>query len=151
MQDARRDVKGLLTRGALLQGLAASNVLGMVPAEVRSLYDLLLQDNFSPLDMCTRLAPLLAKLPELGGAAAQAGLSAHCPIKVLAYERYLGSLKTSAILRLLRQLSEAYSVMSVSSLAAMVPFATFGEVEAVVVDAVKYDYLQVRQARQARA
>ncbi len=35
------------------------------------------------------------------------------------------------------------SVMRISELAALVPFYTFAEVEAVVVDAVKHDYLQV--------
>lgn len=33
--------------------------------------------------------------------------------------------------------------MRISELAALVPFYTFAEVEAVVVDAVKHDYLQV--------
>jgi hypothetical protein len=36
-----------------------------------------------------------------------------------------------------------YSTMQISSLAELVPFATFSEVEAIIVDAVKYDYLQV--------
>lgn len=81
--------------------------------------------------------PLYHELPRVSTRSTRA--CAYAP-------RYLTSLKTSAILRLLRQLSEAYSVMSVSSLAAMVPFASFGEVEAVVVEAVKYDYLQVRIA-----
>ena len=49
-----------------------------------------------------------------------------------------------AILRLLKQLSEVYSTLKISSLSAMVPFATFAEIEAVIVDAVRYDYLQVR-------
>ena len=50
-----------------------------------------------------------------------------------------------AILRLLKQLGEVYSTIKISNLAAMVPFATFGEVEAIIVDAVRYDYLQVRE------
>ncbi len=54
------------------------------------------------------------------------------------------SLKQITVLRLLKQLSEVYSTMKVSELAVLVPFATFSEVEAIIVDAVKYDYLQVR-------
>ena len=50
------------------------------------------------------------------------------------------------MLRLLKQLTEVYSTLKISSLAAMVPFATMGEIEAIIVDAVRYDYLQVRQA-----
>jgi len=50
----------------------------------------------------------------------------------------------AAVLRLLKQLSEVYSSMHIKEVAALVPFMEFGDVEAVVVDAVKYDYLQVR-------
>lgn len=50
------------------------------------------------------------------------------------------------MLRLLKQLTEVYSTLKISSLAAMVPFATMGEIEAIIVDAVRYDYLQVREA-----
>ena len=49
-----------------------------------------------------------------------------------------------AILRLLKQLSEVYSTLKISSLATLVPFATFGEIESVIVDAVRHNYLQVR-------
>jgi translation initiation factor 3 subunit A len=48
-----------------------------------------------------------------------------------------------AVLRLLKQLSEVYSTMRISTLAELVPFMPFGDVESVVVDAVKSDYLQV--------
>ena len=49
------------------------------------------------------------------------------------------------MLRLLQQLSQVYSVMRVASLAALVPFFSFGEVEQLIVDAVKHNYLHVRQ------
>ncbi len=48
-----------------------------------------------------------------------------------------------SVLRLLKQLSEVYSSMKISALEALVPFMPFSEVEAVLVDAVKCDYLQV--------
>lgn len=48
-----------------------------------------------------------------------------------------------SVVRLMKQLSEVYSTMKIGSLATMVPFASFGEVEAIVVDAVKSDFLQV--------
>jgi translation initiation factor 3 subunit A len=48
------------------------------------------------------------------------------------------------VLRLLKQLSEVYSSMHISEVGKLVPFMSFSDVEAVVVDAVKYDYLQVR-------
>ena len=49
-----------------------------------------------------------------------------------------------AILRLLKQLSEVYSTLKISSLATLVPCSTVAEIEGVIVDAVRYDYLQVR-------
>ncbi len=52
-----------------------------------------------------------------------------------------------AVLRLLKQLSEVYSSMRISALEQLVPFMAFSEVEAVLVDAVKCDYLQVNLGR----
>lgn len=52
-----------------------------------------------------------------------------------------------AVLRLLQQLSQVYSVMRVASLAALVPFFTFNEVEQLIVEAVKHNYLHVRAAQ----
>jgi len=51
-----------------------------------------------------------------------------------------------AVLRLLKQLSEVYSTMRITTLAELVPFMPFSEVEGVVVDAVKSDYLQVSRS-----
>lgn len=48
-----------------------------------------------------------------------------------------------AVLRLLRQLQDVYSNMKISALAELVPFATLGEIETIIVDAVKFRYLQV--------
>ena len=48
-----------------------------------------------------------------------------------------------AVLRLLQQLGQVYSVMKIDSLKALVPFMNFGEVEAVIVDAVKNEFIQV--------
>lgn len=50
------------------------------------------------------------------------------------------------MLRLLRQLQDVYSTMRISALAALVPFCSLGEVEAIIVDAVKYRFLQASGA-----
>ena len=47
---------------------------------------------------------------------------------------------------MLRQLSEVYSCMNISSLAALIPFMSFSEVEQLVVEAVKHGYLQVHSS-----
>ena len=52
-----------------------------------------------------------------------------------------------AVLRLLKQLSEVYSTMRISALAQLVPFMPFSDVEGIVVDAVKNNYLQVSAVR----
>jgi hypothetical protein len=48
-----------------------------------------------------------------------------------------------AVLRVLHQLSQVYSVMKIDSLAALIPFFSSSEVEQLLVDAVKHGYLQV--------
>ena len=73
-------------------------------------------------------------------------MSPASPVKDINMAQYVASLKQVAVVRLLKQLSDVYSTMKISDLAQLVPFAEFGDVEAGVVDAVKYDYLQVSLA-----
>ena len=86
------------------------------------------------------MTPLLEKLNEL----TSSQMSPASPIKEVTLSRYVSDLKQVAVLRLVKQISEVYSSLQVSSLAAMVPWASFGEVESLIVDAVRHDYLQVR-------
>lgn len=48
-----------------------------------------------------------------------------------------------AVLRLLQQLGQVYSVMKIDSIKSLIPFLNFGEVEAIIVDAVKSEFIQV--------
>ena len=66
-------------------------------------------------------------------------------------EQYAASLQQVAVLRLLQQLSQVYSVMRVDSLEALVPFMGFSDVEQLIVDAVKHDFLQVGSLQPALA
>lgn len=136
--DKRVDTKNILTRSALVSSINSMNLLAMVPAEVRSTWELLTSE-FNPLELCAKLSPLLDSM-----AALNSGMSAASPVKDLHMDQYTKPLKQAAVLRLLKQLSEVYSSMHIKEVAALVPFMEFGDVEAVVVDAVKYDYLQVR-------
>ena len=54
-----------------------------------------------------------------------------------------------AVLRLLKQLSQVYSVMKIERLKQLIPFMNFGQVEAIIVDAVKNEFIQVSQIRAA--
>lgn len=49
-----------------------------------------------------------------------------------------------AVLRLLKQLTQVYSVMKIERLKQLIPFMNFGQVEAIIVDAVKNEYIQVK-------
>lgn len=44
---------------------------------------------------------------------------------------------------MLKQLSQVYSVMKIDRLKELIPFLNFGQVEAIIVDAVKNEYIQV--------
>ncbi len=58
--------------------------------------------------------------------------------------QYAASIRHVAVLRLLAQLGGVYATMRIPALEKMVPFMPFGEVETVIVDAVKFRYLQAR-------
>eukprot|EP00775_Hariotina_reticulata_P001959 gene1959-2286_t len=138
-QEKERTIRmSILTRSALLASINSMNLLSLVSPEVVATYELLTSE-FNPLELCEKLDPLLAAVQGIGSP-----MSAASPVKDLAMAQYVSSLKQVAVLRLLKQLSEVYSTMHIKELAALVPFMSFGDVEAVVVDAVKYDYLQVR-------
>ena len=69
-------------------------------------------------------------------------LAGASPIEQVSLKQYSKSLQRVAVLRLLQQLSHVYSVMKIPALADLVPFMSFGEVEQIIVDAVKHDFLQ---------
>ena len=72
----------------------------------------------------------------------RAGGAGASPVEQVSLKQYSKSLQRVAVLRLLQQLSHVYSVMKISALADLVPFMGFGEVEQIIVDAVKHDFLQ---------
>ena len=59
----------------------------MVPEELRALYALL-ETEFSPLDLCARVAPLLERLDALGSP-----LSAASPVQEASLAQYKQALK----------------------------------------------------------
>ncbi|KAK9833458.1 hypothetical protein WJX81_007146 [Elliptochloris bilobata] len=136
--DARRDARSALSRGALVADLGAKGVLNLVPEEIKQIHALL-EADFVPLELCARLSPLLDALEGLNRP-----LSPASPVPDAALGQYKRALQQVAVLRLLQQLSQVYSVMRVASLAALVPFFSFGEVEQFIVDAVKHNYLHVQ-------
>eukprot|EP00891_Asterochloris_glomerata_P003711 jgi/Astpho2/3711/Aster-04897 len=136
--DAKRDARNVLARTALVGELASKGVGNLVPDEIKQILTLL-EGDFVPLELCHRLQPLLETL---GGLSKP--MSGASPVVDVGLEQYTASLQQVAVLRLLQQLSQVYSVMRVDSLEALVPFMGFSDVEQLIVDAVKHDFLQVR-------
>ena len=77
----------MLSRSALLAATTSPHVLGVVPPEVRQLYDLLTSE-FNPLELCPRLGPLFQKLGEN-----QHTMSEASPVKEVVLTRYADNLK----------------------------------------------------------
>lgn len=71
----RNDYKNILSKNQLLASLANMNMLALAPPEVRQLHELLTSD-FSPLELCARLAPLLEKIADVGSS-----MSGASPVK----------------------------------------------------------------------
>lgn len=76
MQDAKRDIRSALSRGALVSELGAKGVLNLVPAEIKRIHTLL-ESEFNPLQLCHQLGPLLEQLEGLSKP-----LSAASPVQV---------------------------------------------------------------------
>eukprot|EP00899_Mesostigma_viride_P024205 jgi/Mesvir1/496/Mv11365-RA.2 len=143
--DPKRDAGEVLSRNALLSEILAKGILQHVPTEVRELYSLL-ETGFHPLDLCARAQPLMAKLQD----AAFGGMSAASPVQDLKLEQYVPALERLTTLRLLQQVSSVYATMKIENLSKMILFFSFEQVEALVVDAVRYNFLQMRINHQAR-
>ena len=61
VQDTRKDPRQVLMRPSLLAELTAKGLLNLVPDSIKQLYAILEQD-FSPLQLCRKLSPLLDQL-----------------------------------------------------------------------------------------
>jgi translation initiation factor 3 subunit A len=97
-----------------------------------------LQDR-DPLNLCKIIAPYLAKLENR-----VIPLSAGAPVSSVDHHQHVHSLKAVAVLRMMRQLASAYSIMRIDKVAALIPFMSFSEVEAVLSDAVKFGYVDIQ-------
>ena len=96
-----------------------------------------MQDH-DPLNLCKNIAPHLAALED-----STVKLSPAAPVATIDHGQHLEQLKCVAVLKMMRQLASAYSVMRVDAAAKLVPFMPFSEVETVLADAVKFGFVQV--------
>jgi translation initiation factor 3 subunit A len=116
----------------------AKGVLTYASPEVKDLYTLL-ENEFHPLDLASRAQPVLSKLPNLSDK-----LSSASPVPEVHLEQYVPALERLTTLRVLQQASHVYSTIKISELTRMVTFFDFSIVEKLIVEAVKYNYVQMK-------
>eukprot|EP00124_Ichthyophonus_hoferi_P005504 Ihof_evm1s816 gene=Ihof_evmTU1s816 len=114
------------SRASLINDLRTKNVLQHVPSEVSQLFTWL-EEEFHPLQLCKKVAPVLEWMTQREDLAA-----------------YVTPLKTVALIRLLQQVSKVYQIMKIDALCQLVTFASRFEIEKLLVDAVRTKIIHVR-------
>ncbi|PWA69667.1 eukaryotic translation initiation factor 3 subunit A [Artemisia annua] len=136
--DAKLETREVLSRSSLLADLVSKGVMTYVTQEVKDLYHLL-ENEFMPLDLASKVQPLLAKIAKLGGK-----LSSASSVPEVQLAHYVPALEKVATLRLLQQVSHVYQTMKVETLSKMIPFFDFSAVERISVDAVKHSFISMK-------
>ncbi|VVB10320.1 unnamed protein product [Arabis nemorensis] len=130
--------RDMLSRASLLSEL----VLSCATQEVKDLYHLL-EHEFQPLDLGSKVKPLLDRISKLG-----AKLSSAPSLPEVQLSQYVPSLEKLATLKLLQQnvfqMSKMYQTIRITYLAQMIPFFDFSVVEKISVDAVKNNFVAMK-------
>ena len=136
--DSKRDAKEALSRGVLLSELKTKGVLAMALPEAKELFSLL-ENEFHPLDLCERVQSVLCKLQERNEE-----MSAASPVDMINFGQFISQLQHVSTLKMVHQISQVYTSVRLDFISARVVFFKFGEVERLLVDAVRNAHLQVR-------
>nr|XP_043635306.1 eukaryotic translation initiation factor 3 subunit A-like [Erigeron canadensis] len=136
--DAKLETREVLSRSSLLADLVSKGVMTYVTQEVKDLYHIL-ENEFLPLDLASKVQPLLAKIAKLGGK-----ISSASSVPEVQLSHYVPALEKVATLRLLQQVSQVYQTMKVETLSKTVPFFDFSAVERISVDAVKHNFIAMK-------
>lgn len=136
--DPKLEGREVLSRSSLLSEVASKGILSCVMPEVKDLY-YLLELEFLPLDLASKVQPLLSKISKIGGK-----LSSASSLPEVQLSQYVSALEKLAALRLLKQVSEVYQTMKIDSLCKMIPFVEFSFLEKISMDAVKYNFLSMK-------
>lgn len=136
--DPKLESREVLSRSSLLTELVAKGVMTCVTQEVKDLYHLL-EHEFLPLDLASKVQPLLTKISKLGGKLASAS-----SVPEVHLSQYIPTLEKLATLRLLQQVSQVYQSMKIQNLSKMITFFEFSAVEKISVDAVKHNFLAMK-------
>ena len=136
--DRSRNVDDVLSRELLVAEIKRSGLLSKVDGDVRQLYTLM-EQSFSPLDMCKRADALFAILQ---GTTIE--VSEASPVSSFNFNSFLPRLRSLGIVRMVHQQSKVFETMKIDSLKSAVPFMPYHEVERILVQAVRSGYISVR-------
>ncbi|EOA19022.1 hypothetical protein CARUB_v10007674mg, partial [Capsella rubella] len=130
--------RDMLSRESLLSELVSKGVLSCATQEVKELYHLL-KHELHPLDLGSKIKPLLDRISKLGGK-----LSSAPSLQEVQLSRYVSSLEKIATLKLLQQVSKIYQTITIQNLAQLVPFFDFSAVEMIAADAVRNNFVDMK-------
>jgi len=116
----------------------SKGVLSCASQEVRDLYNLL-EHEFLPLDLASKVQPLLSKISKIGGK-----LSSASSVPEVKLSQYISALEKLTTLRVLQQVSQIFQSMKIDMLSRMIPFFDFAVVEKISVDAVKRNFVAIK-------
>ncbi|XP_020591275.1 eukaryotic translation initiation factor 3 subunit A [Phalaenopsis equestris] len=133
--DPKKEAREVLSREALLSELSSKGVMACASQDVKDLY-CLLENEFLPLDLTTKVQPFLTKISKLGGK-----LVSVSSLPEVHLSQYIPALEILAALRVLQQVSKVYRSIKIETLSKMIPFLDFSAVEKISVDAVKYKFV----------
>ncbi|KAJ0243164.1 Eukaryotic translation initiation factor 3 subunit A [Hirschfeldia incana] len=136
--EPKSEGRDMLSRSALLSELVSRGVLSCASQEVKDLFHVL-EHEFHPLDLGSKIQPLLEKISKSGGK-----LSSAPSLPEVELSQYVPSLEKLATLRLLQQVSKIYQTIRIESLSQLVPFFEFSVVEKISVDAVKNNFVAMK-------
>ena len=139
--EAKRDSSGgALSRTALLAELKAKGVLQLAIPEARELFSLL-EEDFHPLDLCQRVHKVLSALQ---AKQEECEMSAASPVEMVDFSQFVSQLQRVSTLKMVNQISQVYTSVRLDFISERVVFYDFGDVERLLVDAVRNAHLAVR-------
>ncbi|CAO2198731.1 unnamed protein product [Urochloa humidicola] len=136
--DSKRENRELPSRSSLLSELVSKGVLSCASQEVRDLYNLL-EHEFLPLDLASKVQPLFSKISNIGGK-----ISSASSVPEVKLSQYISALEKLTTLRVLQQASQIFQSMKIDMLSRMIPFFDFAVVEKISVDAVKRNFVAIK-------
>ncbi|KAL6627533.1 hypothetical protein ACP70R_031259 [Stipagrostis hirtigluma subsp. patula] len=136
--DSKRENRELPSRASLLSELASKGVISCASQEVKDLYNLL-EHDFLPLDLASKVQPLLSKISKIGGK-----LSSASSLPEVKLSQYIAALEKLTTLRVLQQASRIFQSMKIDMLSRMIPFFDFSVVEKISVDSVKHNFVAMK-------